>query len=396
MGTAQQIRAHRGPPLLSLGLRPFFLFGALWSALAVALWLPVVIGALDLPILWNPVAWHVHEMVYGFVPAIVAGFLLTAVPNWTGRLPVTGTPLLALVLVWVAGRFAVLTSALWGSAITAAVDLAFLVLLASVIGREIVAGKNWRNAKVLAIVAVLAIGNLVFHLDAADGSTAGAATRIGVGAEILLIALIGGRIIPSFTRNWLVRRGPGRMPAPFDRFDVAALGVTGSALLFWVAMPASELSGIVAIVAALFNFARLARWAGNRAAAEPLVLVLHVGFAFVPLGFLLLAMSIFAPNILPASGALHAWTTGAIGLMTLAVMTRASLGHTGRPLVAGRAVQVLYIAAVISVLTRLLAAAGLSPDLLLSLSAAAWVSAFGGYVIVYGPWLLAPRVDEVR
>jgi uncharacterized protein involved in response to NO len=396
MGTAQQIRAHRGPPLLSLGLRPFFLLGALWSALAVALWVPMLIGALVLPIAWNPVAWHVHEMIYGFVPAIVAGFLLTAVPNWTGRLPVTGAPLLALVLVWLAGRLVVLTSAVWGPTFTAAVDLAFLVLLATVIGREIFAGKNWPNAKVLAVVVALALGNLVFHVAAAEGSAAELGSRIGVGAAILLIAIIGGRIIPSFTRNWLARRQGGRLPAPFDRFDVAALAVTGVALVSWVVMPTSESTGLAAIAAALVNFGRIARWAGERTTSEPLVLVLHVGFAFVPIGFLLLALSIFAPASLPASGALHAWTAGAIGLMTLAVMTRASLGHTGRALAAGRAVQALYLAAFASVIARLLAAAGVAAELLLALSAVAWVTAFGGFVMLYGPWLLAPRADEAR
>jgi uncharacterized protein involved in response to NO len=386
--SAEQIRGYQGPALFSYGFRPFFLFGAAWSALALALWLPMLGGRLALPTSLAPVDWHVHELIYGYVPAIVAGFLLTAVPNWTGRLPVVGTPLAVLFSIWVAGRVAVAMSSVLTPVFAAAIDLLFLVALGAVIAREIVAGKNWRNLKVLAAVAVLFVGNAVFHWEAIAGHASGYGFRIGLATALMLIMLVGGRIIPSFTRNWLAKRGPGRLPAPFGRFDVAAMALSGAALATWTAVPDHLTTAAIAAVAALFNAARLARWGGVRTMDERLVLILHIAFSFVPLGFVLVALGILRPDIVAPSGALHAWTTGAIGLMTLAVMTRASLGHTGQALAATPPIQAIYAAAAIATLARILAAFHLWREPMLYLSAIAWVLAFAGFVLVYAPLLL--------
>lgn len=389
--SAQQIRSFTGPALLSYGFRPFFLFGALWAALAVALWLPMLSGHLVLPSTLGPLEWHVHELIYGYVPAIVAGFLLTAVPNWTGRLPVVGERLAALFLIWIAGRIAIFFSLWIGAGIAAAVDLAFLAVLGLVIAREIVASNNTRNLKVLAGVALLLTGNALFHLEAIAGIGDGHGTRLGIAAAILLIMLIGGRIIPSFTRNWLVRQSAGRLPTPFDRFDAVIMLVSGIALAGWVIAPHAATTAIFAVAAAVLNVVRLGRWAGERTAADPLVLILHLAYAFVPIGFFLLALGIARPDIVAQSGALHGWTAGAIGIMTLAVMTRASLGHTGRPLTATRPIQFIYLAAIVAALARIAAAFGLLREPMLHLSATAWVAAFGGFVIVFGPLLLRRR-----
>lgn len=389
--SAEQIRAYAGPALFSFGFRPFFLFGAAWSALALALWLPMLGGRVALPTALSPLDWHVHEMIYGYVPAVVAGFLLTAVPNWTGRLPVVGRPLVLLFSIWVAGRFAIATSALLTLVVAAVVDLAFLAALGLLIGREIVAGKNWHNLKVLVAVAVLLLGNAVFHWEAIVGSSRGTGTRIGVAATLLLIMLVGGRIIPSFTRNWLARQGPGRLPVAFDRTDLVVVATSAAALVAWVGLPAWWGTGVLAIVAAVANVWRLGRWAGERTAAEPLVLILHVAFAFVPIGFALLALGIFAPSVVATAGALHGWTAGAVGLMTLAVMTRASLGHTGQPVTATRPIQAIYVAAFVSALARIAAAFHLWREPMLHIAAIAWVAAFVGFVIVYGPLLLRRR-----
>jgi uncharacterized protein involved in response to NO len=389
--SAQQIRAFEGPALLSYGFRPFFLFGALWSAVAMALWIGMLSGRLVLPTAFPPIAWHVHELVYGYVPAIVAGFLLTAVPNWTGRLPVVGTPLLILFCIWIAGRIAVAASSWIGAALVASIDLAFLAALGLVVVREIVAGSNWSNLKVLVGVALLFVGNALFHWEAATGFGGGFGTRLGIAATILLISIIGGRIIPSFTRNWLARRGPGRLPAAFDRFDIAVLVATGVALASWTTAPDAVPTALLALLAGGLNLARIARWAGERTASEPLVLVLHVAFAFVPLGFLLLALGIAAPAIVVPAGAVHGWTAGAIGLMTLAVMTRASLGHTGRPLRATRPITLIYVAVVVASLARIAAAFGVLRDPMLHLSAGAWMLGFLGFVVVYAPLLMRRR-----
>lgn len=389
--TAEQMRTYQGPALLSFGFRPFFLFGAAWAALAVALWLPMLAGHLALPTAFGPIEWHMHELIFGYVPAVVAGFLLTAVPNWTGRLPVTGAPLLALVLLWVAGRLAVLVSAWIGPLLAALVDLSFLAALAAVAAREIIAGKNSRNLRVLAAVALLFAGNAVFHIEAATGRGAGYGWRLGIAATLMLIMLVGGRIIPSFTRNWLARQGPGRLPQPFDRKDAAFMALGALALASWVAAPGIRLTAWLGIVAAAAHVWRLGRWAGERTLAEPLVTVLHVAYAFVPLGFALLALAILAPSTIVPSGAVHAWTTGAIGLMTLAVMTRASLGHTGRDLVASHPIQLIYGLALVAALARIGAAFGSVSTALLTVSATAWVAAFAGFVVVYAPLLLRPR-----
>jgi uncharacterized protein involved in response to NO len=389
--TAEQMRSYDGPAILSYGFRPFFLFGAMWAALAVAIWLPMLAGSLDLPTAFAPIDWHVHELLYGYLPAIVAGFLLTAVPNWTGRLPVTGSPLLGLLLTWLAGRIAVAVSSWLGLPWAAVVDLSFLATLAVVMAREIVAARNLRNLKVLLLVGLLLGGNAVFHVESALASGTGYGTRIGIAAAVLLISLVGGRVVPSFTRNWLVRERPGPLPQPFSRFDVVTLIAGAVALALWVAAPTHAVTAGLALVAGLLHGLRLARWRGYRTASEPLVLVLHIAYAFVPIGFILVAGSIAFPALLTASGALHGWTSGAVGLMTLAVMTRASLGHTGRPLTATAPTQLIYAAALVAALARIVSAFGLTREPLLHLSAAAWVMAFAGFVVVYGPLLARSR-----
>lgn len=389
--TAEQVRGYKGPAILSYGFRPFFLSAGIWAALTVAIWLPVLAGQIALPTAFAPLEWHAHELIYGFVPAALAGFLLTAVPNWTGRLPVTGMPLLALFLIWVAGRVAIFISDWIGAPLASAIDLSFLVVLAAVVAREIIAGKNTRNLKVLIAVALLIVGNAVFHAEVIWGLWSGYGNRIGIAAAILLIMLIGGRIIPSFTRNWLVRQGPGRLPIPFSKFDAAVMLVSGLALVSWVALPENTLTALLAVAAGVANVVRLARWAGDRTAAEPLVLVLHVAYAFIPVGFLLVAVAIWRPDVVILSGALHSWTAGAIGLMILAVMTRASLGHTGRPLTATLPITMAYAAVTVAGVARIVAAFDVARESMLHLSATAWVLGFAGFAIIYAPILTKPR-----
>jgi uncharacterized protein involved in response to NO len=389
--SAELICRYRGPAILSYGFRPFFLFAAVWAAVAMAIWPALLAGSITLPTTLDPVRWHAHELIYGYVPAVISGFLLTAVPNWTGRLPVVGARLLALFSLWAAGRLAILCSAVIGEITAAAIDLLFLAALGCVVAREIIAGRNWRNLMVLVVIPVLFTGNLVFHAEAMLAQGGGYGTRLGVAAIILLIMLIGGRIVPSFTRNWLVRQGAGRLPHPFGRFDRVAMVVAGAALVSWVAAPAAALTAWLAAATAPIQLWWLWRWAGERTGAEPLVAILHIAYAFVPLGFGLLALATLRPDLLLPSGAVHAWTAGAIGTMTLAVMTRASLGHTGRPLEAGSAVRTIYVAVIVAALARIAAGFGMAPEPMLQFSAAAWIFAFAGFAAVFAPLLAHPR-----
>jgi uncharacterized protein involved in response to NO len=225
-------REHRGWPVLSAGFRPFFLFGAIQAGLAILVWLPVFYGELRLSSAFAPRDWHVHEMLYGYLPAIITGFLFTAIPNWTGRLPIQGASLLALVIVWIAGRICVTLSADTTWWVAMLIDASFLALVALATAREIAAGRNWRNLPVVLLVLILLAGNLAFHLEAHYLGAADHAIRIGIAVVVLLISLIGGRIIPSFTRNWLVREKPGRLPVPSHH---STLSLSAQVRLRWLA-----------------------------------------------------------------------------------------------------------------------------------------------------------------
>ena len=381
-------RDYAGPALFAYGFRPFFLAAGSWAAFGIALWLPQYLGVFSLPTDFGALDWHIHEMLYGYVAASIAGFLLTAIPNWTGRLPINGWPLAGLAALWAAGRIAILVSAWIGPILAALIDVAFLAALAAVAAREIVAGRNWRNLRVLAVLGVLILGNVVFHIEVMAFGRANYGIRIAIAAVIVLITLIGGRIVPSFTGNWLKRSNPGRLPVPFSRFDAAVIAASVLALLAWIVAPDHAETGALLVIAGALQTVRLARWAGDRTFADRLVLVLHVGYAFVPTGFLLIGIATWTAEV-PASAGMHAWTVGAIGTMTLAVMTRASLGHTGLPLKAGPATQIIYAIVLFAAVLRIAAALTGSISLI-NYAGLAWFACFALFVATYGP-LLATR-----
>lgn len=389
--TSETLRAYQGPAILSYGFRPFFLGGAIWAVVAMALFIFMLTGKIELPTAFNPIDWHLHELLYGFMPAIIAGFLLTAVPNWTGRLPVAGAPLAALFALWLAGRIAVSTSAVIGIGATAVIDVSFIVVLGFVAAREIVAGGNKNNLKLLVLVSLLAIGNAVFYIETADGDPANCGKRIAIAVAILLISLIGGRLAPSFTRNWLVKRGVKALPVPFGKFDMGVIAISAIALATWIFAPDALLTAGLCATAGVLQSVRVLRWKGYLTVAEPLLAILHVGYVFVPLGFLLMAAGIAFPEFVAPVAAVHTWTAGAIGVMTLAVMTRASLAHTGRELHASPATVAIYAFAILGVFCRIAAAFGIEPMIMLHAAATCWMLAFGGFALVYGRMLLTPR-----
>ncbi len=394
--TSMQRRAYTGPTIFSIGFRPFFFGAGLWAAVAMLLWVFFLAMGLDIPSRMSGVDWHLHEFVFGYTSAVIGGFLMTAVPNWTGRMPVTGWRVAALAGLWLAGRLALLFSAYLPPLLAPAIDVSFIIVLAAVIGREIIAGKNWRNLKVLIILALLGAANIVFHYESYTGAGFdGYGIRMGVGLIILLIMVVGGRIIPSFTRNWLARRGPGRLPTPFNGFDKLVMGVSAATLLLWVIVPESiAMRPLAALVAAL-NFARLWRWAGWRTLKEPLVTILHIGYFFIPYGFLTIALGDWLPGWTRAAQIPHAFTAGAIGLVTLAMLTRTSLGHSGRPLRATWAITGIYALVLLAALTRI--AGEFWPDVqpFLHASATFWILGFGWFTLYYIPIFFKPRVKSV-
>lgn len=393
--SAEQIRAWTGPAILSFGFRPFFLMGALWAALAMILWIAMVSGLLSLPTRFDPVSWHAHEFLFGYLGAVIAGFLLTAVPNWTGRLPIAGWRLGGLCALWLVGRMAIAMSQAMPEVLVAILALAFPVTLSGLILREIVAGKNWRNLMVMGMLATFTLADLTFLIEAARGAYAaqGYGLRLGVAAALLMICVVGGRIVPSFTRNWLVKTDRRTRPAsPMQRLDKAILLVTVFGLAGWVLWPDRSSTGIMLIGLSALHTVRLFRWKGGSTLSEPLVWVLHAGYAMVPIGALVLGLGLLFPEAISLAASQHVWMAGALGLMTLAVMTRATLGHTGRELHAGPATLSIYLALIGSVAVRLVA--GAVPDFampLYNLTAVLWIAAFGGFAAVYGPMLLGAR-----
>lgn len=393
--TSEQRRAWRGPWVLSYGFRPFFFGAGVLAALLLVVWVPWYLGFIAPRSAFSPIDWHVHELLFGYVPAVVAGFLLTAAPNWTGRLPVIGWPLAGLFSLWLLGRGVVLVSAGLPVPVVASGALAFPLALAGFALREIVAGKNWRNLKVLALVALMLVAQAGFYYEMARFGRADMATRAGIAVTILLIMLVAGRIVPSFTRNWIKRANPGAEPAEFGQPDKAAMLLGGLTLVGWVVLHrAGEASLPLALLLALAgaaNLWRLLRWVPHRTLAEPLVLVLHAAYAFVPLGFACAAVAAFKGDVGWHQAGVHAFTSGATGLMTLAVMTRASRGHSGRPLTAPLGTQLVHLGVVLAALIRM--AAALLPEhtmLLVPLSGLLWVLAYLGFAVLYARILLGP------
>lgn len=386
MNTSIEARSQ-GPiaALFGAPYRVFFLLAAVEAAISVPLWLGAMVHGWPLGADGDALGWHVHEMLFGVIAAVIAGFLFTAIPNWTGRLPLAGRGLVGLVLLWLAGRIAMAAApGTWAPFVAPL----FLVTVAALAWREVAAGRNWRNLPPCLLVSLLAAAGIAIHLpDAAD-----AAVRAALATISMLIVLIGGRIVPSFTRNWLAKQGRSALPAPFGRFDGAVLATTAAALAGWAIAPDATVAGVLLGGAGALNLLRLARWRGWGTMREALLLVLHAGYLWLGASLLLLAAAILLPEAVTASQAIHALTAGAFGTMTLAVMTRASLGHSGRPLHAGAATVAIYLLVTAGGLLRV--AAPWFPEdylILLSLAGLTWSGAYGLFAVAYAPIMLGRR-----
>lgn len=388
--------AASGPPILSYGFRPFFLGAGAFGLLSMTIWIGAVTLGWDIGgVSYGAVNWHAHELLFGYATAALAGFMLTAIPNWTGRLPVSGSPLLMLVLLWLLGRVVMLNPDRVGLYPAAVVDALFLPALAVIAAREIVAGRNWKNLKILIALALLAGINVAFHVLALTGQNPSVVFRMGVAVFVVLIAVVGGRIVPSFTRNWLSKARAVRLPHPIDRLDEIAIAALVVALASWAILPDSALTAALAAAASLLQSWRLLRWRGYATLTEPLLLILHVAYAFIPVG--MAAVALAAMGWLSSISALHLLTVGAIGNTTFAVMTRATLGHTGRKLTASIGTSLGYLAIATAAVVRPIAE--IMPDqyhLVLAVSAGAWIFAFAVFSIEYGRMLLSPTASLKR
>lgn len=374
---------------LEAGFRPLFLAAGAWSALAVAIWLAALAGVMDIPSLLDPMTWHAHEMMFGFALAAVGGFLLTAIPNWTGRPPLSGGALGLLALAWLAGRVAMFYSAHIGAASTAIIDLSYPVALTLIAAWEINAGGNRRNLPVAGLVGLLAVGNMLVHGETLGWTEDSAALgiRLAIATLALLLTLVGGRVVPAFTRNWLKAEGDPAFPAEFDIVDKLTILLTAITGTGWVLFPDRPETAWLALACGCVHAIRLPRWRGDRTLATPLLWVLHLGYLWLAVGFALLGLAAIIPGF-PPSAALHALTGGAFGTMILAVMTRASLGHAGRELVAGPGTTLCYLLVTLAVMLRVSAPFFASTTEILFAAALFWIAAYGLFAVLYLPIFL--------
>jgi uncharacterized protein involved in response to NO len=381
-------------PFLRGGFRPFFFGGATWAIVAIALWLCELGGQIHVPSAFEALAWHRHEMLFGFVGAVVTGFLLTAIPNWTGRLPIAGKPLLSLFGLWAAARVAVLFSSWFGMWPAAILDVGLFLAVALLAAREVIASKN-RNMPIVGLVLLFGLADAADYADAAGVISGGAGWRGAIVLVIVMISMIGGRIIPSFTRNWMVKNNvTNALPTQPQNLDLMVIVSTALALVFWLGFPDVHMTGFMLILAGAAQALRLSRWGGHSTLRDPLVFILHLGYAWVVVGLVVLGLSIAGADI-PQSAGIHALTAGAMTTMILAVMSRASLGHTGRELKASPVTIASYACLTLGALLRVAASLGVGPyGLMLDVAGAFWGMALLLFVIVYRPILWGPRLGK--
>lgn len=387
----EAVPSTRGGAVLQKGFRPFFLLAALHAVVFVPLWLLVQAGVVGVGTYFIPTDWHAHEMVFGFSVAVVSGFLLTAAANWTKRETATGGLLLLLCLLWLAGRVTLVAAGGVPPALVAVVNLAFLPALAVVLGRVIFRAKSRRNYGIVLVLVALWIAQLVSHVGALEGDILlqRRGVRLGIGLILVLIAVIGGRVIPLFTGNATgaeVRRHP--------KLDVAAIaGVVVCAVAdTWLLV--GPALGVIMGVTAVLTALRARHWGLRQAFGDPLLWVLHVGYLCLPLGLSLRALAVWVPAV-QASAALHVLTVGCIGLLTLGMMVRVALGHTGRPIRSSSLMTLAFVLLVVATVTRVVGPllGGSMSTSMIHLAGTAWPLAFILYLLSIGPMLLRPRVD---
>jgi len=379
----------RGFALFALGFRPFYLLAAGLAVVVIPLWLAAFAGHLSLPTALAPMAWHAHEMLFGFGCAVIAGFLFTAGRNWTGIDTPSGAPLAAIAALWLAGRVAMLTGPSMGGAL---VDLAFLPVVAVALGRVLIKARSKRNYFVLVMLAALTAANGLFHLRSL-GTLQGDPLQgpyIALALIIVLTTVIGGRVIPMFTVNAL--RGDLYI-AQNTRHDTVAIALTAVSLLGWaLGLPAPAM-GALALAGAAAQLNRILRWAPWRTVKVPLLWILHLSHGWISIGLLLLALVQW--GLLPQSAAIHGLALGTMSGLIIGMITRTALGHTGRLLEAGRIETAAYVALHVAVLARVIPLV-IAPGLYMAglhLAALGWCLAFALYLWRYGPMLVNPRVD---
>ena len=383
-------------PILQNSFRPFFIVAGIWATLAVPFWILNYFGLLIVADNFDILLWHQHEMLYGFIAAAITGFILTAIPNWTGRLPIKNKPLGFLVFLWIVGRIGFLTITIFDVKVTALMDLPFLIVLVLVILREIVSGKNWRNLPVIILISLFTLGNILVHLQLLDViESAELGIRLSIFVLSILLALIGGRIVPSFTRNWLSQNQVNRFPSGAGIFDKVCLVSLVVFVIAQIITPYHQLTSLLALLAGLLQGIRLIRWKVWLTLSEPLIWILHVGYMWLSVALVLIGLAGLT-DFVPYTSSYHALTIGAFSTMILGVMTRVSLGHTGRTLKATFGTTTIYVFITIASVLRVSESfLNDSRNLILSFSGIFWTLSFALFVFIYFPILTQPRKSNM-
>jgi uncharacterized protein involved in response to NO len=381
------------PALAGKGFRPFFSLAALFAVAIVPLWLCMLGGEVAAGGYLAPMTWHAHEMIFGFAVAVIAGFLLTAVGNWTQRETLTGRPLLSLALLWLLGRIALSTADAWPRGLIAGVDLAFLPVLIVVLARPLIATGNRRNLGMLVALGGLFAANVVVHLDALGWITPGAAGRAcfaGIDLVLLVISIIAGRVFPMFTRNATQVTSIRSLPG----LDLASVSAMAVLLIVHTVAPASKLTAAAAACASLLAALRARHWGAQHSLRQPLLWILHAGYFWLIFGLALRALADFGLPV-PTSVAWHILTVGTIGALTLGMMARVALGHTGRLLEPAPAMTWAFGAINAAVIARVFVPWWRPTWYFAALVAAGmlWTLAFLIFLAVYLPILVSPRLD---
>lgn len=378
-------------PIFALGFRAFFALAGLAALVLIVFWNALFNGTLTAEHYFPDNYWHAHEMLLGYAVAVIAGFLLTAVKNWTGKPTVTGDPLASLCLLWLYGRILPFYAGELPDALIALVDFAFLPALAYQVGKPIIQAKQYRNLFFIGLILLLALGNGLIHAQmlGLQENTAATGIQLVVATVIILILLIAGRVFPFFTERGI----PGTLIIKNPMLD--NLSVASAVIVF--ALQIVSISGtwlaLAAIVAVVVNIARLSGWYVRRVIYVPLLWVLYAGYGWIVLGFMLTALSAY--SIVLPSLALHAFTLGGIGVLTLGMMARVSLGHTGRALKASNAIVIAFALLNIAALFRVLLPIAMPNwyETLIYVSTLSWLAAFSLFIFVYAPILSSARLD---
>lgn len=385
---AQSAAPLHGWPLLRLGFRPFYLGTALLACLAVPLWIAIFLGRIQVPLPMSPLLWHAHEMLFGFAVGVVVGFLLTAVKAWTGLETARGPLLGALALLWLAARLASLVAPY---AVYATLDMLLLPAVAAVLLRVLIKAGNKRNIPLICLLLLMAAANLVFHLSVLGIVAVPAVSALYAELALILmvVSVITGRVVPMFTRNVT----PGLVINMPRKFELSLLAVTAVALALWVFAAPAPVVLVASLAAGVMHAVRLWKWHPQVTFKRPILWILHASYAWLPLGFVLLALAQLG-WVVP-SLAVHAFAVGVIGGLIIGMVTRTARGHTGRPLQPSRGEVVAYALVMLAAVLRVLVPAVQPAWYAYALEGAAclWAIAFAIYLVIYTPWLMRTRLD---